>query len=99
MPTRSMATCTRLVSEQEVQALSIDAATGNVEAHYAYICDAFQAFMQRYAQQATAHAGERRVVTACPCSEGHDIIAVKSMLRAAAGRICGTMGHLLPPSS
>ena len=58
MPTRSMATCTRLVSEQEVQALSIDAATGNVEAHYAYICDAFQAFMQRYAQQAAAHAGE-----------------------------------------
>jgi hypothetical protein len=53
----SVATCARLVSEQEVQALSIDAATSNVELHYAYICDAFGAFTSRYQQQHAAHAG------------------------------------------
>lgn len=53
----SMGCCARLVSEQEVQALSIDAATANVEVHYAYICDAYGAFMGRYQQQAAAHAG------------------------------------------
>ena len=57
---RSMATCARLVSEQEVQALSIDAATANVEAHYAYICTAFSAFTQRYGAQRAAHAGAAR---------------------------------------
>ncbi|KAL4447174.1 hypothetical protein ABPG77_007207 [Micractinium sp. CCAP 211/92] len=51
-----MAYCARLVSEQEVQAMSIDAATANVEVHYAYICDAYGAFMARYQQQAAAHA-------------------------------------------
>ena len=52
-----MATCAQLVSEQEVQALSIDAATSNVEVHYAYICDAFGAFMQRYRAEHASHAG------------------------------------------
>ena len=52
-----MATCARLVSEQEVQALSIDAATSNVELHYAYIRDSFGAFMARYQQQHAQHAG------------------------------------------
>lgn len=56
-----MAYCARLVSEQEVQAMSIDAATANVEVHYAYICDAYGAFMARYQQQAAAHAGACRV--------------------------------------
>ncbi|EFN58270.1 hypothetical protein CHLNCDRAFT_57098 [Chlorella variabilis] len=51
-----MATCARLVSEQEVQALSIDAATSNVELHYAYIRDSFGAFMARYQQQHAQHA-------------------------------------------
>lgn len=40
-----------------MQALSTDAATSNVELHYAYICDAYGAFMARYRQQAAAHAG------------------------------------------
>lgn len=52
-----MAYCAQLVSEQEVQAMSIDAATANVEVHYAYICDAHGGFMARYQQQAAAHAG------------------------------------------
>eukprot|EP00887_Chlorella_sp_A99_P002015 scaffold18.g2015.t1 len=51
-----MATCAQLVSEQEVQALSIDAATSNVEVHYAYICDAFSSFMQQYTQQHNMHS-------------------------------------------
>lgn len=59
-PARSLALCARLVSEQEVQALCIDAATANVEAHYAYICDAFSAFVAAYRAQHAAHAGERR---------------------------------------
>lgn len=53
----SITYCAQLVSEQEVQAMSIDAATANVEVHYAYICDAYGAFMARYQQQAAAHAG------------------------------------------
>ena len=52
-----MATCGQLVSEQEVQALSIDAATSNVEVHYAYMCDAFGTFMQRYRAEHASHAG------------------------------------------
>ncbi|PSC71466.1 Autophagy-related 11 [Micractinium conductrix] len=51
-----LVTCARLLGEQEVQALSTDAATSNVELHYAYICDAYGAFMARYRQQAAAHA-------------------------------------------
>ena len=49
--------CAQLVSEQEVQALSIDAARTNVEAHFSYICGAFEGFMQRYLAQHAVHAG------------------------------------------
>jgi hypothetical protein len=52
-----LATCAALLSEQEVQALSIDAATASVEVHYAYIRDAAGAFAARYAQQAAQHTG------------------------------------------
>lgn len=52
------AACAQLVSEQEVQALSIDAARSNVEAHFAYICGAFERFMQRYLALQAVHAGE-----------------------------------------
>jgi hypothetical protein len=52
-----LATCARLVSEQEVQAVCIDAATSNVELHYAYIRDAYAAFIARFQQQHAAHAG------------------------------------------
>mgnify|MGYP006940091247 CR=1 FL=1 len=45
------------MSEQEVQALSIDAARTNVEAHFSYICGAFEGFMQRYLAQHAVHAG------------------------------------------
>lgn len=40
-----------------MQALSVDAARSNAEAHFAYIRAAFDAFMQRYLQQHAAHAG------------------------------------------
>lgn len=40
-----------------MQALSIDAARSNVEAHFTYICSAFEGFMRRYAQQSALHAG------------------------------------------
>ena len=53
----SLAHCARLVSEQEVQALSTDAATANVEPHYAYICAAFSDFAAKYGRQHAAHAG------------------------------------------
>lgn len=52
-----LATCAQLVSEQEVQAVCIDAATSNVELHYAYIRDAYAAFHARFQQQHAAHTG------------------------------------------
>ena len=39
------AICRQLLSEQEVQAMSIDAARMNVEHHYQYIARAFEEFM------------------------------------------------------
>ena len=39
------AICRQLLSEQEVQAMSIDAARMNVEHHYQYIARAFDEFM------------------------------------------------------
>eukprot|EP00873_Tetraselmis_striata_P002870 jgi/Tetstr1/423134/TSEL_013903.t1 len=41
-------TCQRLLSEQEVQSMAIDAARANVEVHYSYICKVFSAFMEKY---------------------------------------------------
>ena len=41
------AMCQQLVSEQEVQALAIDAARVNVEHHYQYICGSYGDFMDR----------------------------------------------------
>lgn len=48
--------CRQLLSEQEVQARAADAARANVEAHYKYICSAYQEFMDRYSTQHVAHA-------------------------------------------
>ena len=42
------AMCQQLVSEQEVQALAIDAARVNVEHHYQYICGSYGDFMDRW---------------------------------------------------
>ncbi len=36
----------RLAEEMQVQAMAIEAARGNVEHHYSYICTHFQDFMQ-----------------------------------------------------
>ena len=41
------------------QAFCIDAATSNVEAHYAYICSAHSTFMARYTVQHATHSGAR----------------------------------------
>eukprot|EP00891_Asterochloris_glomerata_P000620 jgi/Astpho2/620/fgenesh1_pg.00013_%23_39_t len=49
------AMCQQLVSEQEVQALAIDAARVNVEHHYQYICGSYGDFMDRYKQQHERH--------------------------------------------
>lgn len=48
------AICRQLLSEQEVQAMSIDAARMNVEHHYQYIARAFEEFMLTYQTQAAA---------------------------------------------
>mmetsp|Transcript_12611 Transcript_12611/g.35442 ORF Transcript_12611/g.35442 Transcript_12611/m.35442 type:complete len:1100 (-) Transcript_12611:133-3432(-) len=40
--------CKRLLSEQEVQRMAIDAARANVEVHYRYIRKAFASFMDKY---------------------------------------------------
>lgn len=48
------AICRQLLSEQEVQAMSIDAARMNVEHHYQYIATAFEEFMGTYQTEASA---------------------------------------------
>lgn len=48
--------CRQLLSEQEVQSRAADAATVNVEAHYAFISTAMASFTSRYNQQCADHA-------------------------------------------
>ncbi|GLI69495.1 hypothetical protein VaNZ11_014129 [Volvox africanus] len=48
--------CRQLLSEQEVQARAADAARANVEAHYNYILNSYQMFLDKYNGQHTAHA-------------------------------------------
>ncbi|EIE22022.1 hypothetical protein COCSUDRAFT_48029 [Coccomyxa subellipsoidea C-169] len=46
----------QLAQEMAVQASAIEAARGNVEHHYAYICTHFQDFMHGYTEQRRKHA-------------------------------------------
>lgn len=39
--------CRQLLSEQEVQARAADAARANVEAHYNYILNSYQTFLDK----------------------------------------------------
>ncbi|KAA6421485.1 MAG: hypothetical protein FRX49_08429 [Trebouxia sp. A1-2] len=48
------AICRQLLSEQEVQAMAIDAARMNVEHHYQYIARAFEEFIVTYQTEAAA---------------------------------------------
>lgn len=45
----------QLEEEMQVQAAAIEAARGNVEHHYNYICSHFQDFMTKYAHLASPH--------------------------------------------
>ena len=57
---RRLAACKRLAGEAEVQAVCIDAACSNVEAHYGYISQRYDEFRARYDAQHAAHGGEER---------------------------------------
>ncbi|CAL8460904.1 g435 [Coccomyxa elongata] len=46
----------QLEEEMQVQAAAIEAARGNVEHHYNYICSHFQDFMTKYTEQRRKHA-------------------------------------------
>ncbi|GLC36258.1 hypothetical protein PLESTB_000603400 [Pleodorina starrii] len=48
--------CRQLLSEQEVQARAADAARANVEAHYNYILNSYQTFLDKYNAQHAVHA-------------------------------------------
>lgn len=62
--------CLQLVGEVEVQGRAIDAARTNVEKHYRYIFDSYDAFMQKYTctlNDALSHAFLMHTF-ACGCS-------------------------------
>ncbi|GFR46208.1 hypothetical protein Agub_g7746 [Astrephomene gubernaculifera] len=51
-----MQRCRQLLSEQEVQARAADAARANVEAHFNYILNSYQTFLDKYNAQHAAHS-------------------------------------------
>jgi hypothetical protein len=48
---RALSECNCLLGEQEVQAMSADAATNNAESHYSFVSSLYSTFMGRYSTQ------------------------------------------------